>query len=101
VIETYAQGAEGFVRSDSRLALQQRIRRSTTVTADGSRSTIEEIEARDPVAPSDPMRVTRRTVVTVRNVGPDRRITERQMFERDVNGRMVLVTSDTEQSSEK
>ena len=101
VTETYSQGAEGFVRSASRLALQQRVRRSTTVTADGSRSTVEEIEARDPVAPNDPMRVTRRTVVTVRTVGSDRRVTERQMFERDVNGRMVLVASDTEEDPEK
>ena len=38
VIETYSQGAEGFVRSDSRLALSQRVRRSTTVRADGGRS---------------------------------------------------------------
>lgn len=101
VIETYSQGAEGFVRSDSRLALQQRIRRSTTAAADGGGSTIEEIEARDPLAPSDPMRVTRRTVVTVRNAGPGRRVTERQMFERDVNGRMVLVSTDSEESPEK
>lgn len=101
VIETYSQGAEGFVRSDTRLALQQRVRRSTTVAADGGRSTIEEIEARDPVAPGDPMRVTRRTVVTVRNAGPGRRVIERQVFERDVNGRMVLVTTDTEESPEQ
>jgi len=101
VIETYSQGADGFVRPDSGLALQQRVRRSTTVGADGGRSTIEEIEARDFVAPSDPIRVTRRTVITVRNAGPGRQVTERQMFERDVNGRMVLVTSDTEEGPEK
>jgi hypothetical protein len=101
MIETYAQYAEGFVRTDSRLALQQRVRRSTTVTADGSRSTIEEIEARNPVAPNDPMRVTCRTVLTVRSVGPGRWVAERQMFERDVNGRMVLVTNDAEETTDK
>src|SRR5262245_30902808 len=44
VIETYSQDAAGFRRNDSRLALQQRIRRSTTVAADGGRSIVEEIE---------------------------------------------------------
>lgn len=101
VIETYSQNAEGFVRSDSRLALRQRVRRSTTVTADGGRSTVEEIEARNPLAPNDPMRVTRRTLVTVRSVAPDRWVTERQMFERDANGHLILVAHDTEETTEK
>ena len=101
VIETYSQDAEGFVRSDSRLALRERVRRSTTVTADGGRSTVEEVEARNPLAPNDPMRVTRRTLVTVRSVGPGRWVTERQMFERDQNGRLILVADDTEETTEK
>ena len=100
VIETYSQDAEGFVRSDSRLALQERVRRSTTVTADGARSTVEEIEARNLVAPNDPMRVIRRTVTTVRSIGRGRSVTERQIFERDANGRMVLVANDTEETTE-
>jgi hypothetical protein len=99
VIETYSQDADGFVRSDSRLALRERVRRSTTVTANG-RSTVEEIEARNPVAPNDPMRVIQRTLVTVRRLGGDRWITERQIFERDPNGRLVLVTHDTEETTE-
>jgi hypothetical protein len=97
VIETYSQDAEGFGRPDSRLALRQRIRRSTTVTADGGRSTMEEIEARNPLAPNDPMRVIQRTLETVRSVGPGRRVTERQIFERDQNGRMFLVTNETKE----
>lgn len=101
VIETYAQDAEGFVRADSHLALRQRVRRSTTVSADGSRSTIEEIDARNPVAPNDPMRMIRRTVVTVRSVGPGRSVTERRIFERDVNGRLILVAEDTGESTDK
>jgi hypothetical protein len=100
-IETYSQYAEGFVRSDSRLALSQRIRTSTTATADGGRSSVEEVEARNPVAPNEPMRVVRRTVVTVRRVGSDRFVTERQTFERDVNDRLVLVTTDTEENAGK
>jgi hypothetical protein len=101
VIETYSQDAEGFVRNDSRLALRQRVSRSTTVTANGVRSTVEEIEARNPLAPNDPMHVIQRTLVTVRSLGPDRQVTERQIFERDQNGRMFLVSKDTEVTTEK
>ena len=101
VIETYSQNAEGFVRLDSRLALQQRIRRSTTVAADGRRSTVEEIEARNPMAPNDPMHVIQRTLVTVRRLGSGRWVTERQIFERDQNGRMFLVTNETEETTGK
>ena len=101
VIETYSQGAEGFVRNDSHLALQQRVTSSTTATADGGESTIEESEERNPMAPSDPMRVTRRTVVTVRSNGRGGWVSERQMFERDQNDRMFLVTKDTEVTTEK
>jgi hypothetical protein len=101
LIDTYSQDAEGFVRSDSHLALRQRVRRSTTMTADGGESTVEEVEARNPVAPNDPMRVIRRTLVTVRRVAPDRWVTERQMFERDLNGRLVVVADDTEETTEK
>jgi hypothetical protein len=100
-IETYSQYAEGFVRADSRLALSQRISTSTTVNADGGRNTVEEVEARNPVSPNDPMRVVRRTVVTVRKVGSDRWATERQVFERDINGRLVLVANDTEETTGK
>jgi hypothetical protein len=99
VIETYSQGAEGFVRSDSHLALQQRVRRSTTLTADGGRNVVEEVEARNPMAPSDPMRVVQRTVMSVRQVAPDRWQTERQVFERDLNGRFVLVTNETQDTN--
>jgi len=101
VIETYSQGAEGFVRSDSHLALQQRVRRSTTVTADGGRSTVEEIETRNPYAPNDPMRVTRRTLVTVRRVAAGRWFTERQIFDRDQNGRLLLTANETEETTDK
>lgn len=98
VIDTYSQDAEGFVRNDSRLALRQRIRRSTTVTAYGVQNTVEEIEARNPLAPNDPMRVIQRTLETVRSVGQGRWVTERQVFERDQNGRMFLVANETEET---
>jgi hypothetical protein len=43
------------------------------------------------------MRVIRRTVTTVRQIGTDRWVTERQVFERDVNGRLQLLIKDTEE----
>jgi hypothetical protein len=100
IVETYSQGAEGFMRSGGRMALSRRIRRTTTTTADGE-STVEEIEARSRVSPSDPMRVVQRTVVTVRNIAPDRRVTERQVFELDVNGRLAPVVRETEETLAK
>lgn len=93
VIETYAPYADGT----SRFALSQRVLRTTTATADGGRSTVEEVEGRSPMAPSDPLRVTRRTLTTVRQIGTDRWVTERQVFERDVNGRLRLVLNETEE----
>jgi hypothetical protein len=93
VIETYALYADGT----SRLALSQRVHRTTTATADGGRHTVEEMESRSQSSPNDPMRVTRRTVTTVRQIAADRRVTERQVFERDVNGQLRLVINDTEE----
>ena len=100
LVETYSPGAEGFMRSGARMALSRRIRRTTTTTGDGE-STVEEIEARSRVSPSDPMRVVQRTVVTVRNIAPDRQVTERQVFELDVNGRLAPVVRETEETLAK
>jgi hypothetical protein len=88
VIETYAPYTDG------RPPLRERVRRTTTATADGGSYTVEEVEARNPVAPSDPLRVIRRTVTTVRPIGAGEWATERQVFERDVNGRLQLVRNE-------
>ena len=84
VIETYA-------RSDGRLVLSQRVHRTTTANPDGGRYTVEEVEGRNPVAPSEPLRVIRRIVTTVRPLRTGGWITEQELFERDVNGRLLLV----------
>ena len=81
-----------------RLALDQRVRRVTTASSDGSR-TVEEVEERNQAAPSDPLRVVRRSVTTVRQSGTGSSTTDRQIFERDINGRLVLVRSESERSS--
>ena len=98
-VETYSQDAEGFSRSGGRLALSQRVRRSTTITSDGH-ATVEDVEARSRVSPGDPMRVVQRTVVTVRNVASGRQVTERQIFELDVNGRLTPVLTETAETAQ-
>jgi hypothetical protein len=85
VIETYLP----FIYAD-RLELNQRVRRVTTLTQDGSQ-TVEETEERNPVSPSQPLRVVQRSVTTLRRSGTDSFVSERQVFERDANGRLVLV----------
>jgi hypothetical protein len=81
-----------------RMALSRRVRRVTTATSDGSR-TVEEVEAANLAAPSDPPRLVRRIVTTVRESGTGSSATEREIFERDVNGRFVLVCSESERSA--
>jgi hypothetical protein len=93
VIETYLP----FIYAD-RLELNQRVRRVTTVTQDWSQ-TVEETEERNPAAPSEPLRVVQRSVTTVRRSGTDSYVSERQVFERDANGRLVLVHKQSEQTS--
>ena len=43
IVETYSPDTEGFAGSEGRLTLSQRVRRSTTATSDGGRSTVEEV----------------------------------------------------------
>jgi len=93
VIETYSPSTEA-----GRLVLSQRINRVTTATDDGSR-TVEEAAERNPAASSEPLRIVQRTVTTVRRSGTDSYVTERQVFERDANGRLVLVRKQTDSSS--
>jgi hypothetical protein len=81
-----------------RLALTERVRRVTTATSDGSH-TVEEVEASNRVAPSDPLRIVRRSVTTVHRSNTGWSVSERQIFERDVNGRLVLVRTGSEHSS--
>jgi hypothetical protein len=81
-----------------RLALNRRVRRVTTVTQTGSQ-TIEDTEERNPGSPSEPLRVVRRSVTTVRASGADSDVAERQIFEPDGHGRLVLVRRHSEQTS--
>jgi hypothetical protein len=93
VIETYVP----FIYGD-RLELDRRVRRVTTVTQD-VRQTVEETAERNPASPSEPLRIVQRSVTTVRRSGTDSYVSERQVFEPDGNGRLVLVRKQSEQTS--
>lgn len=90
VIETYRPSFYA-----DRLALNSRVRRVTTVTQDGSK-TVEETEALNPGSPGEPLRVVQRRVTTLHRNGTDSYVSERQVFEPDGNGRLVLVRSRSE-----
>ena len=83
------------------LSERSRIRRTTSPSADGGREVVEEVEERSPVAPADPVRMVRRIVETTRRAGSGRWETERQVFERDVNNRLALTSSETEVTTER
>jgi hypothetical protein len=93
VIETYSPSIEA-----GRLALSRRVRRTTATTNDGTQ-TLEETEERNPAAPGEPLRIVRRSVTTMRRSGTDSYVTDRQVFERDVNGWFVPVVTQTERAS--
>ena len=65
----------------------------------GQQGGIDEVEALNPAAPSDPMHIVRWSVTTVRQSETDSSDTEPKIFERDLNGRFVLVYSESERSS--
>ena len=94
VIETYAP----LFYAD-RLELNRRVRRVTTETQDGSQ-TVEDTEERNLGSPSEALRVVERSVTTVRGSGSDSYVSERHVFERDVNGRFVLVRTQTDRTRE-
>ena len=85
VVETYLPATE-----EGRLRLSRRVGRISTMRDDGG-ETVEETAEHNPAAPGEPLRITRRSVTTVRTTGAGSSVVERQDFERDLNGRLVLV----------
>ena len=81
--------------------LSSRIRRTATTRADGDREIVEEVEERSPVAPEDPLRIVQRTIETVRRTGTGRWETNRQVFERDPNNRLVLTIVETREATDR
>jgi hypothetical protein len=97
--EVYSRDTPGLVSEPgSRLGLKQRIRVTTTATANGGSQTISETEAPDPAVLNGPIRLITRTVETVQQIGPDAWETQRQSFTLDGSGKLVLKTKDKEQA---
>jgi hypothetical protein len=94
-VQTYLPSVEA-----GRLQLARRVHRVTTVTDEGS-ETVEETAESSTALPGERMRVVRRSVTTVRKTGPESSVTERRVFERDIEGRLVPVLSEVEQTSGK
>ena len=101
VKETFSRSIGPLMRPDNRMELSQRVRRTTTTAADGGGQIIEELEARNPVSPNEPLRTVRRTVETIRKVSDRRWQTERQVFVLDGNGRWALVMAETGEEIER
>jgi len=97
VNESYAQSPN---QPAGRLELKERSRITTTTTSDGGTQTVQELERVNPV-PNGGLRVVERVVETVRRVGPDQWQTERQLFQLDVNGRLVPTIGASGQSTGK
>jgi hypothetical protein len=93
VVETYA-GASYERGVNGQPPLDQRIQRTTTATADGGSYTVEEFEERSRVSPASPLRMVRRIVTTITPSGDGGWVTQSQIFEVDVNGRLRLVRTE-------
>ena len=93
VTETFSRNVGGMIQS-SRLELTQRVRRTTKPTADGGSEAIEEIEERVIGSPSEPIRLVHRTIETVHRVDAQHWASDLQIFDLDLNGRLVLTASE-------
>jgi len=100
VVEMFDQERSAF-GSTMRPSMSGRIHRTITPRADGGREIVEEVEERSLVAPDDPLRIVRRVVETTWRTGAGGWETERQVFERDPNNRLILTTSETEATRDR
>jgi hypothetical protein len=100
LIERFTNDGRYPVSSSLRRTLSSRIRRTATTRADGDREIVEDVEERSPVAPEDPLRIVQRTIETVRRTGAGRWETNRQVFERDPNHRLVLTIVETRETTD-
>ena len=100
LIERYVPRDPGAVnRSASRMELSERVHVTTSIAADGTRETVEEVEGRNPVATGEPLRLRRRVVTTARPLAGDQSVVERQIFDLDANGRLVLTATERREGS--
>ena len=99
VTETFSRNVGGMIQS-SRLELTQRVRRTTKPTTGGGSEAVEEVEERVIGSPSEPIRIVRRTIETVRRVDGQRWESDLQVFDLDLNGRFVLTASEKGSSAD-
>jgi hypothetical protein len=93
-VETYSTEVPGNV-SDGRLQLNQRVTTVQRASPDGRQSTNQEVEQRNPAAPSDGLRVTQKTIDIVRP-GISGTTSETQTVQQsDGNGGLSTVWVDT------
>jgi hypothetical protein len=100
VVEMFDQERSAF-GSTTRPSMSGRIHRTITPRADGGRELVEQVEERSLVAPDDPLRIVRRVVETTWRTGAGGWETERQLFERDPNNRLILTTFETEATRDR
>jgi hypothetical protein len=91
-VETFT--TEGAARPGS-LQLNRRVNRRTTSGGDGSSRTDEDVEARLPFAPGEPLRPVQRSSGTIRNIDGRYLEMQRQRFEVDVNRQMSPKVQET------
>ena len=77
--------------TNGRPPLSERVQRTTTATPNGGRYIVETVEARNLAAPNEPMRVVRRIETTISPSGAGQSVTQRRVFELDLNGRLVRI----------
>lgn len=82
------------VYTGTRQELSQRIRTTTSTTADRGQEIVREVEARNPLAQNAPLRVVERIVETKRQIGPDQWEVQRQVFGVDGNGRLIPILTE-------
>jgi hypothetical protein len=77
------------------LQLNRRVNRRTTSGADGSSRTDEDVDARVPFAPGEPLRPVQRSSGTIRNIDGRYLEMQRRLFEVDVNRQMTPRVQET------
>ena len=101
VIETFTdEGGRYENRPGARRMVTQRISRTTAPRADGGREIVEEVHERSVIAVDDPLRLVRRVVETVGPGSGGRWYVKRQVFERDLNHRLVPTITETGETTQ-
>jgi hypothetical protein len=85
---------EGAARPGN-LQLNRRLTRTTTSAADGSSRTDEDVEARVPFAPGEPLHPVQRSSGTIRNIDERYWEMQRRLSEVDVNHQMTPIVRET------